>query len=80
MDSTYSFQYSIEKHLSTFLLWVKLIHWPTYLLHGAGSLLESYITQDVKKLIPCLQEMEGFLLCSEKSDTGLYPEPVQSSS
>jgi len=53
----------------------------TYLLHGAGYYLKNRLSLSLSKnILLALMEPEGSLECSQKPDTGPYPEPAESSS
>jgi len=51
----------------------------THSLHGTGCYLKSWLSLRLSKNI-LLLESEGSLPCSQKSATGPYPEPAESSS
>jgi len=63
--------FSIFYNLLTYLL--------TYLLHGAGNYLKSWLSLSLSKISCFLMEPEGSSPCSQKPATGSYPEPVESS-
>jgi hypothetical protein len=61
-------------------IFVILIHmdWTdTYLLHGAGYYLKSWLSLSLSKISCFLMEPEGSLPCSQKPATVPYPEPAE---
>ena len=69
-----------SRHKFSVTIQQALTHLLTYLLHGAGSFLRSYLVCSWSRNSPRFMEPEGSSPHSQASATCPYPEPSQSSS